>query len=161
MCDHNENDNSEIIEINEQDNFKFSLDSLPNKPPSPLPLNSSLSMTTSNLRFGLQEDLGKIFALQGNNNNVTFDNHVEHQIEQHYHNYYRKIARPTPPSLNTNLLLMSHNNNNHNNNHNNNNNSNNNNNNNNNNYLLNSCNTFWRCQILVFNNFGWWYIWNM
>ncbi|CAG8507522.1 1924_t:CDS:2 [Diversispora eburnea] len=107
MCDHNENDNSEIIEINEQDNFKFSLDSLPNKPPSPSPLNSSsLSMTTSNLRFGLQEDLGKIFALQGiNNNNVTFDNN-EQQIEQHSHNYYRKIIRPTPPSLNTNLLLI-------------------------------------------------------
>ncbi|RIB05797.1 hypothetical protein C2G38_2047314 [Gigaspora rosea] len=48
MCDHTENEN-----------FKFSLDSLAIKPPSSSPVSSPL--TTSNLKFASQSDLGRLF----------------------------------------------------------------------------------------------------
>ncbi|KAG9302162.1 hypothetical protein G9A89_020596 [Geosiphon pyriformis] len=112
---------------NANGNFKISLDSQIS--------NSPLQFSTPNLRFALQNDLGRLFATQGNissspgssvgvpsnNNNVpseqvTFSSpSYFDQMEQQYPHtpLFRKIARPTPPSLNTNItqLLIAHNNN--------------------------------------------------
>jgi hypothetical protein len=75
----------------------------------------SLPLTTTNLRFESQDDLGKLFA-QGNGlafENATSSPLTTEQVEQQPP-FLRKIARPIPPSLNTNFtqLLMQHNNNN-------------------------------------------------
>ena len=74
----------------------------------------SLPLTTTNLRFESQDDLGKLFA-QGNGlafENPTSSPLTTEQVEQQPP-FLRKIARPIPPSLNTNFtqLLMQHNNN--------------------------------------------------
>ncbi|CAB4400400.1 uncharacterized protein OCT59_011019 [Rhizophagus irregularis] len=74
----------------------------------------SLPLTTTNLRFESQDDLGKLFALQGNGltyENATSSPLVAEQVEQQPP-FFRKIARPIPPSLNTNIthLLMQSNN---------------------------------------------------
>ena len=82
----------------------------------------SLPLTTTNLRFESQDDLGKLFA-QGNG--LAFENSTSttplttEQVEQQPP-FFRKIARPIPPSLNTNFtqLLMQQNNNNNSNNNN-------------------------------------------
>ncbi|CAG8570405.1 28578_t:CDS:2 [Dentiscutata erythropus] len=117
MCDHTENSCNEILDINnssEQSGFKFSLDSIAIKPPSPSPVSSPL--TTSNLKFASQSDLGRLFALQGNGG-VTSESGTSspsgggpEQIE-HSQQFLHKISRPIPPSLNTNFsqFLMSHN----------------------------------------------------
>ncbi|CAG8679527.1 18191_t:CDS:2 [Acaulospora morrowiae] len=112
MCENNENTCQEITEAvdNERQGFKFSLDSFLIKPPSPSPSPLNSLPSTSNLRFTSHGDLGKLFALQGNG--VAFENTTiaSEQVEQQP--LFRKIARPIPPSLNTNLtqLIMSHNN---------------------------------------------------
>jgi hypothetical protein len=104
MGEHSLNDNScqesldpSVNGVNGNNGFKF-----------------SLPLTTTNLRFESQDDLGKLFALQGNS--LTFENATSsplaaEQVEQQPP-FLRKIARPIPPSLNTNFtqLLMQHNN---------------------------------------------------
>src|SRR5438067_2037380 len=105
MGEHSVNDNScqESLDpsMNGNNGFKF-----------------SLPLTTTNLRFESQDDLGKLFALQGNGlafENATSSPLVAEQVDQQPP-FFRKIARPIPPSLNTNItqLLMQHNNNNNN-----------------------------------------------
>ncbi|CAG8551031.1 12737_t:CDS:2 [Funneliformis caledonium] len=86
--------------VNGNNGFKFSMDSLPIKSLSP-----SLPLTTTNLRFASQGDLGKLFALQGNSlnlDNVSSSPSIADQLEPQPP-FIRKIARPIPPSLNTNI----------------------------------------------------------
>ncbi|CAG8518566.1 8654_t:CDS:2 [Ambispora gerdemannii] len=127
---HAENKNEENIHIinhsNSNSSSKFSMD----------------SFAAPNFRFASQNDLGKLFATQGssggggsnmnspggniNNNAITSNSSSNTTISENatsyfdqtdqYHTHtplFRKIARPMPPSLNTNFtqLLMAHNNN--------------------------------------------------
>ncbi|CAG8516317.1 7058_t:CDS:2, partial [Ambispora leptoticha] len=124
----NEESINNINQSNNNNSFKFSMDSLG-------------GIAAPNFRFASQNDLGRLFAAQGNigsggntsgniNNTIANNNggntgilsenatssHPSYfeQVDQ-YHSHtplLRKIARPMPPSLNTNFLIA-HNNNTH------------------------------------------------
>ncbi|CAI2183282.1 9792_t:CDS:2 [Funneliformis geosporum] len=68
------------LSVNGNNGFKFSMDSLPIKPLSP-----SLPLTTTNLRFASQGDLGKLFAIQGNLDNVSSSPSIADQLEPQPH----------------------------------------------------------------------------
>ncbi|CAG8581324.1 5374_t:CDS:2 [Paraglomus brasilianum] len=98
VVDNNSDNNSDNV-------FKFTPDAL--RPASTTPIAQQI---TPYLHFASQ-DLGKLFAQPSANVEIPSLTSQEQPSEQHSHSpLFRKIARPIPPSLNTNFTPVLNNN---------------------------------------------------